>query len=113
VTHDHDPESAARRAPEMAVVNALVELLHNLGCSFEVSTVMINGRADLWEWKATWTRTLSLPGYSRPFSPLGARAPTLAGVLRAVLDFEAKFDADERARLAAREEVPGGEASND
>jgi hypothetical protein len=100
----HDPESAARRAPETDTVNALVVQLHRLGCHFELSTVTINGRADSWEWKATWTRTLSLPGYSRPFSPLGARAPTLAGVLRAVLDFEAKYDADERARLATKEE---------
>jgi hypothetical protein len=89
----------------MDEVNALAEQLHRLGCHFEASTVLINGRADSWEWKVTWTRTLSLPGYSRPFSPQGARAPTLAGVLRAVLAFEAKYDSDERARLTTKEET--------
>lgn len=94
----------------MDEVNALLADLHRLGCAPVIRTHCLNNNPAEWEVSVTWTRLLGLPGYSRPFSEQAVRARTLPDALRAALAFEARFDADERARLQKREEVPGGEA---
>jgi hypothetical protein len=88
-------------------VNELLTRIHDLlQCSPVLRTSTINANPADFEWSATWRRLSRLPGYSRPFGEQSVSARTLPGVLRAVLDFEARYDEQERARLARREETP-------
>jgi hypothetical protein len=91
--------------------NALLERIHaerihaELHCSPRLSTTCVNGAPGVFEWTATWERTVRHPGYSRTLKEQAVRAPTLAEALTRLLETEWLYDEHERRRLAANEEA--------
>jgi hypothetical protein len=120
VTHDHDPESAARRAMEMVggpvtltrredrmdeVNDLLKRIYRELDCVPLLQAVRT--ARDVFEWRATYQR--SVRHHNRTVATLdteSVRGQTQADVLRAVLEREVKRDADLREWLKEREEAP-------
>lgn len=114
-----DPEGAARRAPElvgpltltrgedrMDEVNDLLKRIYReLDCVPLLQAVRT--ALDVFEWRATYQR--SVRHHNRTVATLdteSVRGQTQADVLRAVLEREAKRDADLREWLKEREEAP-------
>lgn len=84
--------------------NALLARIHaELDCTPVLRTLLINGRADTFEWTATYRR--SIRHHGRTIATLAedaVRAPTLEGVLRAILEREASRDGEMLACLRER-----------